>query len=228
MSNPIRSPHRLARRAALFVCLFAAAIALGAALAITLPLNAQSDFELVCDPQNLLDQQAAIATQVADFETMAGDDAQAALQALYTVGEAYQALALECGFIPPDAAERPVGDDVALVLRALETVYGDPINGQLLYNDTLGCANCHIAGAGQIAPHTEGTYSRVLDVRLLEPAFQDYTPTQYLVESIVQPMTYTVPGYPAGMPTFYGQQLTLQEVADLLIFLESQDGPSPE
>jgi mono/diheme cytochrome c family protein len=30
------------------------------------------------------------------------------------------------------------------------------------------------------------------------------------------------------MPAFYAEQLTLQQVADLVAYLESQDGPSPE
>jgi hypothetical protein len=52
--------------------------------------------------------------------------------------------------------------------------------------------------------------------------------TQYLVESIVQPGHYIAPGYDNVMPNNFGDRLTLQDLADLLIFLESQDGPSPE
>jgi hypothetical protein len=68
----------------------------------------------------------------------------------------------------------------------------------------------------------------VEETRLNDPALQEYTVEQYLVESLVQPNHYIVSGYAPAMPGDFGQRLTLQDLADLLAYLESQDGPSPE
>lgn len=183
---------------------------------------------LLCDPAELLRQQAELSARLQTLsQDMAGTAPEVGLDQLFKVGEAYQQLALDCGYIPADAAERPVGSDVERILAALDTVYGDPLNGQLLYNGELACAGCHL-GEARVAPPTEGTYTRVLDVRLLDPALSGYTPTQYLVESIVNPGHYVVPGYTNIMVSNFGDRLSLQQLADVLAFLESQDGPSPE
>jgi hypothetical protein len=144
------------------------------------------------------------------------------LAKLFQVGEAYQELALNCGYIPADAATRTVGNDVARILNTLDTVSGDPLNGQVLYDGDLGCSGCHISDT-PIAPATEGTYTRVIEIRLKDPLLADYTPQQYLVESIVQPAHYLVPDYKNVMVNNFGERLTLQDMADLIAFLESQD-----
>ncbi|HEX2908394.1 MAG TPA: c-type cytochrome [Phototrophicaceae bacterium] len=106
---------------------------------------------------------------------------------------------------------------------------GDPLNGQLLYtSDTLACYGCHVGQAGKTAPALDGTFTRAEETRLADPTLTDYNIEQYLIESIVQPGHYTVPGYANVMPADFGARLTLQDLADLLLFLESQDGPSPE
>jgi len=46
---------------------------------------------------------------------------------------------------------------------------------------------------------------------------------RYLVESIVQPMVYIAPDYPPAMPDIYGGQLTAQQLADIVAYLDSQD-----
>jgi hypothetical protein len=183
---------------------------------------------LLCDPAELLRQQAELSARLQTLtQDLAGASPEVGLDSLFKVGQAYQQLALDCGYIPADAAERPVGSDVQRILAALDTVYGDPLNGQLLYNGELACAGCHLAEA-KVAPPTEGTYTRVLDERLLDPALSDYTPTQYLVESIIDPGHYLVPGYTNIMVSNFGDRISLQQLADVLSFLESQDGPSPE
>lgn len=183
--------------------------------------------ELACTLEDLQNQQRVLNDLLGDFSTESEANPGAALDNLYKVGAAYQELALACGYLPPDAAERPVGDDIERILAALETVNGDPLNGQSIYNGDYACAGCHLA-EGHVAPPTEGTYTRVLDVRLMLPEFADYTAEQYLIESIVNPAHYIVPDYNPSMPGDYGKRITLQEMADLVLFLESQDGPSPE
>lgn len=188
----------------------------------TEPAPTPRPVELACSLEDLQTQQQTLSDLLADFGAAAEADAGVALDNLYKVGAAYQELALACGYIPPDAAERPVGADVERILAALETVNGDPLNGQLLYNGDYACAGCHLA-EGNVAPPTEGTYTRTLDERLAQPEFADYTPEQYLVESIVNPAHYIVPDYNPAMPGDFGERISLQEMADLLLFLESQD-----
>lgn len=183
---------------------------------------------LLCDPADLRAQQALLASRLSTFAIDSAVDADAALQALFDVGLAYQTLALDCGYIPPDAGTRTVGTDVERILNTLATLYGDPLAGQVLYDGELACASCHIISGGEVAPPTEGTFTRIEETRLADPALGGYTPEQYLVESIVNPSHYVVPGYQNVMPNNFGERLTAQELADLVAYLLSQDGPSPE
>lgn len=183
---------------------------------------------LLCDPVALRDQQAQYATLLTDFDAASQSDPAAALKTLFEVGAAYQTLALDCGYIPPDAAIRTVGTEVERILNTLDTLYGDPLNGQVLYSGALACSGCHMVSGGVVAPHTEGTFTRTEETRLSDPLLKDYTPEQYIVESIVNPAQYVAPNYQPVMPTDFGERLTAQDLADLLAFLLSQDGPSPE
>jgi cytochrome c len=183
---------------------------------------------LTCDLAELQQKQSDLAASLQTFSAAVGDNAGAALDNLFKVGAAYQQLALDCGYIPADAASRTVGTDVERILNTLSKVMGDPLNGQILYNGNFACASCHETGGGVVAPHTEGTYTRIEETRLKDPKLAGYTAEQYIVESIVQPTQYVVPNYQPVMPTDFGTRLTLQDMADLIAFLESQDGPSPE
>jgi mono/diheme cytochrome c family protein len=198
-------------------------------------LLAQSDatstpqpVDLTCNRDELLQKQVELNNMLKSFDTDSQTQPGVALDNLFKVGAAYQQLALDCGYIPSDVAERAVGSDVERILNTLDYVIGDPLNGQVLYNSELACASCHETGGGVVAPFTEGTYTRTEETRLKDPKLADYSIKQYLIESIVQPGAYTVPGYDPAMPTYFSQTLTLQQLADLIAFLESQDGPSPE
>ncbi len=125
----------------------------------------------------------------------------------------------------------PVGTDVTGILERIEEqeLVGDAARGEAIYNgqqrtlrgQIVGCAGCHEGGAA--APMTEGTWDRVLNERLTLAQFADYTPEQYLVESIVLPNEYIVPRYAAGaMPDNYGDQMGLQDMADVLAYLRTQ------
>ena len=213
-------------------------------IAFGLPAAAQ-DVYVGCTNDELARQQETFALYLAlDF----GENREMALANLFRLGAIYQSMALDCGYAPNNAevnvmleqvldyasledviAAQSVGDDVAEILAELDEVYGDPLNGQLLYNGMepalggtpLGCAGCHENEA--IAPLTAGTWTRISDVRLKLPRFEDYSHRQFLVESIVRPLDYVTPEYAAVMPEFYGAQLTTQQLADLVAFLDSQD-----
>ncbi len=119
--------------------------------------------------------------------------------------------------------EEPVGQDVAAILPQLETLTGDPNNGQALYT-AQACAGCHEAGI--VAPATAGTWTRIEEVRLQDPALAGYTALQYAVESIVDPHSYLVPGFGPVMPANFGDVLSVQQLADLIGYLQSQDQPA--
>lgn len=122
------------------------------------------------------------------------------------------------------APENAAGTDVQAIVAAITEAPGDPVEGQAIYNDTaVGCAGCHAGGI--VGPPTEGTYTRVVEIRLQDPALQGYTPEQYLVESIVDPHVYLVPSYGPVMPDYFGERLAVEDIADLVAFLESQDQP---
>lgn len=214
-------------------------------LALGLRASAQDDAAEGCAPDELTRQQETFALYLTlDF----AGDAELALANLYRLGALYQSMALDCGYAPNQAevnlmleralmfaslddliVAQSAGADVAEILVELDEVYGDPLAGQLLYNglepalggSPLGCAGCHENEA--IAPLTAGTWTRINDIRLRLPQFADYTHLQFLVESIVRPMDYVTPDYAAVMPEMYGGQLTIQQLADVVAFLDSQD-----
>ncbi len=213
-------------------------------LMFALPAVAQDVF-VGCQAEELTRQQETFAGFLTlDFE----NDRDMALANLFRLGAIYQSMALDCGYQPNQAevkvmleqvldyaslddliAAQSVGADVDEILLELETIYGDPLTGQLLYNglepalggSPLGCAGCHENEA--IAPLTAGTWTRINDIRLNLRQFANYSQRQFLVESIVRPMDYITPNYAAVMPEFYGGQLTIQQLADLVAFLDSQD-----
>lgn len=215
------------------------------ALILMLPVIAQDDAAEACDAAALSRQQETFSNFLSlDFAT----DVDRALANLYRLGAIYQSIALDCGYVPNNVeinamleqalnfaslndliAAQSVGNNVENILIELEAVHGDPLTGQLLYNGLepalggtpLGCAGCHENEA--IAPLTAATWTRINDIRLTLRQFADYSHRQFLVESIVRPMDYITPDYAEVMPEIYGGQLTIQQLADLVAFLDSQD-----
>ena len=116
--------------------------------------------------------------------------------------------------------------ELPVIMENLATVTGDPQNGQVLYNGSLACAGCHLNAA--VAPPTEGTMTRVVDVRLQQPENAGMTPEEFLANSIIHPGAYVSPGYPDGvMPQNFGDRLSYQDLADLIAYLKTQDQPLP-
>ncbi len=186
-----------------------------------------------CTPDALAETQATLSRTLADFEAMvtAEDDTErlAALETLFTVGEAYQQIAFDCGYVPDDINDRTVGTDIVRILEIIADLRGDSINGQLLYTGQsfgadgleLGCSTCH--NAEEIAPLTESTWTRWDEIRTLEPELEAMSFEEYIVRSILLPGDYVVPEYNNVMPPNYGDRMTFQNLADLIRYLESQD-----
>lgn len=110
-------------------------------------------------------------------------------------------------------------------VTTLELTGGDAEKGGQLYA-ALGCAGCHTAPSGaaySFAP-TAGTFTRVKDIRLRQPeiAAKYTTPEQYLAMSILHPNEYIAPGGAPGiMPQNFGDALTIDELRDIIAYLET-------
>jgi mono/diheme cytochrome c family protein len=120
--------------------------------------------------------------------------------------------------VPPGEA---VGTDIHVSLPP-----GDPGAGGALA-ENLGCTGCHVlstVGPAWIAQGGEPGIGTRAAARIGQ---DDYagdatTPEQYLVESILVPGSYTVPGFESvQMPTNYGERLTAQQLSDLVAYLLS-------
>jgi hypothetical protein len=116
------------------------------------------------------------------------------------------------------AIENAVGD---VDVTTLDLAGGDPALGQQVYT-TLACGPaCHQAGL--VAPPTAGTYTRVVNERLNDPANAGKTPEQYLADSIIHPNNYVVPNFAPGvMPQDFANKLTLDDLKNLIAFLATQ------
>lgn len=123
--------------------------------------------------------------------------------------------------VPPTPSGPVAGTDITKTLPE-----GDAANGEQLAN-TLGCVACHVTTAtGPAWPAKDGEPG--IGARAeSRPAQPDYSGAaadahQYLYEAIVAPDMYIVPGFTAGlMPKTYGNQLTEQDLADLIAYLLS-------
>jgi hypothetical protein len=112
-----------------------------------------------------------------------------------------------------------VPDMVALVTGEEETA---------LIITRAGCPVCHripgIAGAdGRVGPPlwlgTSGPQ------RLRDPQYRGKAKTvhEYIVESVVEPAVFVVPGYPVQtMPTWYGAKLSALALEKIAVYLEAQ------
>ncbi len=91
-----------------------------------------------------------------------------------------------------------------------------------------GCTVCHtipgIAGAeGRVGPVL--ALGRTGPERLRDPSYRGRATTvhDYVVESVVEPGVFVVPGYPANtMPTWYGSKLSALALEAIASYLERQ------
>lgn len=103
---------------------------------------------------------------------------------------------------------------------------GDAIRGEALYYGSalpetgpiLGCAGCHDGGV--LGPDTLGTWERVINERLTLPQYEGFTGEEFLAEAIIAPNAYIPDGFATNvMPLTYDDQLSLQDLADIIAFL---------
>ncbi len=90
---------------------------------------------------------------------------------------------------------------------------GNPEEGRRLYG-TIGCSGCHSLGSDRIVGPGFAAVGTRAAVRR-----EGLTADEYLIESIIDPGTFIVAGFPRQMPAF--DELPPQQIADLLAFLKS-------
>ncbi len=118
----------------------------------------------------------------------------------------------------PTLAGPPVGTDILQTLPE-----GNVASGEALAT-TKGCVGCHVStntGPAWAASGGEPGIGERAALRLSQPDYTGMatTPEQYLLESIVNPAAYLVPGFQPVMPANYGATLTAQDAADLIAYM---------
>jgi hypothetical protein len=120
----------------------------------------------------------------------------------------------------------PVSSVVALAPDMVPLVTGDEPITEIFTR--AGCAVCHtvpgIQGAdGRVGPPL------ILGItgptRLTDPAYRGHAKTvhDYVIESVIEPGAFVVPGYPAGtMPIWYGAKLSALALEKIASYLERQ------
>lgn len=91
-----------------------------------------------------------------------------------------------------------------------------------------GCAVCHTVPG---IPGADGRVGPLLllavtgPARLADPSYRGHARTvhDYVIESVLDPGLFVVPGYPAGtMPTWYGAKLSALALEKIASYLERQ------
>ena len=125
-------------------------------------------------------------------------------------------------FSPETQAEAPSTEALVSPEKVPVVTGEEPV--QKLFT-RAGCPVCHtipgIHGAeGRVGPKL--VLGDTGPQRLAEPGYRGnaHTVREYVIESVLDPSAYVVPGYPdRAMPTWYGQKLTaraLDKMADYL------------
>lgn len=119
----------------------------------------------------------------------------------------------------PAGPGEAVGTDINVQLPE-----GDPVAGEAL-TKSQACTACHIdapTGPAWLPTADQPGIGDRAATRITEPTYTGAasTPEQYLLESIVDPNVYVVDGFAANiMPQTYGDNLTSQDVADVIAYL---------
>lgn len=127
----------------------------------------------------------------------------------------------------PDRSQMPepsgpaVGTDIAVELPE-----GNPTNGEVLAA-SQGCVACHVSalvGPAWMPTDAESGIGSRAESRLEQADYTGSaaTPEQYLIESIIRTNDFIVEGFPPNvMPDNYGENLSAQDLADLVAYLQS-------
>jgi cytochrome c2 len=135
----------------------------------------------------------------------------------------WEEIALARGSETPAVPEgEAVGTDITVSLPE-----GDAESGKALAEGPLGCVGCHILS--NTGPAWEGSSEQAGVGTRAQTRFEqdNYTGAatsaeQYLIESVLRPNAFVVEGFdPDLMPQNYGSRVTVQDLADLVAYLET-------
>jgi cytochrome c551/c552 len=112
----------------------------------------------------------------------------------------------------------PIGDETTVTTTPVVVDTEAAARGQVLAIDT-GCLACHtIDGATGTGPTWKGVAGAT---RPLVSGEQEVADNAYLFNSIVDPPSQVVSGFEPVMPTSYADQLSEQEINDLVEYIKS-------
>ncbi|HEU0067913.1 MAG TPA: hypothetical protein VFQ26_01455 [Nitrospiraceae bacterium] len=120
----------------------------------------------------------------------------------------------------------PVSSATVFVPDMIPLVTGDEPITEIFTK--AGCLVCHtvpgIPGAdGRVGPPL--LLGATGPARLADPAYRGHAKTvrEYVIESVIEPGVFVVPGYPAGtMPIWYGAKLSALALEKIASYLERQ------
>ncbi|HSL04480.1 MAG TPA: hypothetical protein VK901_13220 [Nitrospiraceae bacterium] len=127
---------------------------------------------------------------------------------------------------PSSVTPVPVSSVAAVPPERVSLVTGDEPITEIFTR--VGCPVCHIVPG---IPGAEGRVGPPLvlgttgPARLVDPAYRGHAKTvhEYVIESVIEPGLFVVPGYPAGtMPTWYGAKLSALSLEKIASYLEQQ------
>ena len=109
----------------------------------------------------------------------------------------------------------PTAKTVVGPLPTTAQAVGDPAAGKSVFS-AQGCSSCHTYGPagshGTVGPNLDNLAADATKAN--QGSLADYTHA-----SIADPDAYLVPGFPKGVMPSYGNQLSDQQIADLVAFL---------
>ncbi len=115
------------------------------------------------------------------------------------------------GNVTPVTSSAELEARVSALLENADATRGDALI------DELGCAVCHRAGAGRVAPGFEGIAQRAAS------RVPDLSAAAYIYQSIAYPTIYVVEGYTPAMPQNYLATLSESELGDIIAYLLTED-----
>jgi cytochrome c oxidase subunit 2 len=112
----------------------------------------------------------------------------------------------------------PVGDETTNTTAPVVVDTEAAVRGEVLASET-GCLACHtIDGAAGVGPTWKGVAGAT---RPLVSGEQVVADNNYLFNSIVDPPAQVVSGFEPVMPTSFADQLTEDEINDLVEYIKS-------
>ena len=110
-------------------------------------------------------------------------------------------------------------DEFNTWLAAEAAIADDPVaRGQKIY-ESYGCKACHsLDGGDLVGPSFLNAYGRTVALEDGSSVLADH---EYFYNSIIDPNSQIVSGYPPAMPQNFADQLSDEQIADLIEFIVS-------